>query len=168
MFCWEVEAEAWARSWFALAGAIRTRLLGEAGRAGGGQSGKIGLTRLQEHCSPLSRTGLVGGGAVAGLAQQGGVGGLGLDPPRHDLRLLPWRGEGGHHIQHRRPPRLGDVRGWAIDQPLMLHQRRHAACTGGEEVEGVVGDVAVGLRGRGCGKRAEEQGGAQVFFQSAH
>lgn len=46
---------------------------------------------------------------MAGLAQKGGVGGLGLDPPSHDLRLLSRRGEGGHHIEDRRPPRLGDL-----------------------------------------------------------
>lgn len=94
-----------------------------------------------QHRGALGGAGLGGGGGggVAAGAEQGGVGGLCLDPPGHDLRLRPRRGEGGHHIKDRRPPRLGDVRGGAIHQPLMLHHRRHAARAGGEEVEGVVG-----------------------------
>lgn len=104
---------------------------------------------------------------MAGLAQEGGVGGLGLHPPSHHLRLLPRRGEGGHHIEDRRPPRLRDFRRGAIHQPLMLHHRRHAARTGGEEVEGVVGNVALGLRREG-GSEGAEQRREEECSQTAH
>jgi hypothetical protein len=43
---------------------------------------------------------------------------------------------GGGHAPHRRPPCVGDGGGGTIHQPLMFHQGRKVAGTGGEDVEG--------------------------------
>lgn len=49
----------------------------------------------------------------------------------------------------------------------MLHQRRHAARTGGEEVEGVIGNVTLRLRREG-GSEGAEQRRKEECSQTAH
>jgi hypothetical protein len=50
----------------------------------------------------------------------------------------------------------------------MLHHRRHAARTGGEEVEGIIGNVGIGLRGHGGSEGADQRRGAEICSQTSH
>lgn len=73
----------------------------------------------------------------------------------------------GEHTPHRRPWRLGDGGGGEVHQPLMFHQGLKGAGTGGEDVEGGVGDVPLGLRREGGGEGAEQRR-EEEYSQTAH
>lgn len=126
------------------------------------------------HALIVQSEGLAGGaGGGCGVVlprpgKEGGMGGFGLDPPAHDPRLLPLRGQRGEKVEDVGPPCLGRLRSGAVHDPLMFHQGRHPARAGGEKAQGIVGKIGIGPGRDRCGERAEKRRGVEICFQTAH